>query len=135
LVTVVIDTNVLISALVGHGKPRQLVLELLSEHTVVSSRDMLVELADVLTRAKFAEIEDAQINSLLTILARKTVFVGIERPLKVVAEDPDDDAVLATAREGKARYVVSGDKHLLRMKEFKGIEIVSVKRMLEVLKD
>jgi putative PIN family toxin of toxin-antitoxin system len=96
---------------------------------------MLAELADVLTRDKFAEIKNSQINSLLTILARKSILVDIKQPLKVAAEDSDDDVVLATAHEGKARYVVSGDKHLLRMKEFRGIEIVSVKRMLEVLKD
>jgi putative PIN family toxin of toxin-antitoxin system len=135
LVTAVIDTNVLISALVGHGKPKRLVLRLLQEHTVVSSRDMLAELADVLTRPKFAEIENSQINSLLTILARKSVLVDIKHPLKVVAEDPEDDVVLATAHEGKARYVVSGDRHLLRLKEFRGIEIVSVKQMLELLND
>jgi len=69
LVTAAIDTNVLISAFVGHGKPRQLLLRSLQEHTVLSSKHMLAELADVLTRDKFAEIENPQINSLLTILA------------------------------------------------------------------
>lgn len=134
MVIVVIDTNVLVSALVGHGKPRQLVLRLLQEHTVVSSTDMLAELADVLTRDKFAEIKNSQINSFLAILARKSVLVDIKRRFKVVAEDPDDDIVLATAHQGKARYVVTGDKHLLRTKEFRGIKMVTVKRMLELLK-
>jgi putative PIN family toxin of toxin-antitoxin system len=133
LVTVVIDTNVLISALVGHGKPRQLVLRLLQEHTVVSSTGMLAELADVLTRVKFAEIKSSQINYFLTIVARKSVLVEVKQPFKIVAEDPDDDMVLATAHQGKARYVVSGDTHLLRMKEFRGIKMVTVKRMIEVL--
>jgi putative PIN family toxin of toxin-antitoxin system len=135
LVTAVIDTNVLVSALVGHGKPRQLVLRLLQDHTVVSSKDMLAELADVLARDKFAEIRNSQINSVLTILARKSVLVDVKQPLNVVAEDPDDNMVLTTAHEGKARYVVSGDEHLLRMKNFRGIEIVTVKRMLELLRN
>ena len=96
---------------------------------------MLAECADVLTRDKFVEIKTSQINSLLEILAHKSVFVEIKQPLKVIPEDPDDDIVLTTAREGRARYIVSGDKHLLRMKEFKGIKVLSVKRMLELLKN
>ncbi len=55
MVTVVLDTNILISALVGHGNPRRLVLRLLEEETVVSSMEMLAELADVLSRKKFAK--------------------------------------------------------------------------------
>jgi hypothetical protein len=133
LVTVVIDTNVLISALVGHGKPRQLVLRLLQDHTVVSSTDMLAELADVLMRDKFAEIKNSHIKAFLTILARKSVLVEVKHSSRVVSEDPDYDIVLATAHEGKARYVVSGDRHLLKIKEFKGIKMVTVKRMIELL--
>ena len=135
MVTAVIDTNVLVSALVGHGKPRRLVLKLIEQHTVVTSTAMLAEFADVLARDKFAEIKASQINSLLAILARKSVFVDVKQPLKLFAEDPDDDIVLTTAYEGKARYVVSGDKHLLGMKEFKGIKVVTVKDMLELLKN
>jgi predicted nucleic acid-binding protein len=52
MVTVVIDTNVVIFAFVGHGKTKSLVTKLL-EHVVVSSREMLAELADVLSREKF----------------------------------------------------------------------------------
>ena len=108
---------------------------LLQEHRVVSSVDMLAELADVLTRDKFAEIKESQVNSFLTILARKCVLVGVKQGFKAVAEDHDDDTVLTTAHNGKARYIVSGDNHLLRMKEFKGIKIVTVKRMLDLVED
>ena len=134
MVTVVVDTNVLVSALVGHGNPRRLVLTLLRDHTIVSSTPLLAELADVLTRDKFAEIKTYQINSFLAILVEKPKLVSIKEPLKIMVEDPDD-LVPATAHEGKARYIVSGDRHLLKMKVFKGIEVVAVKRMLELLKD
>jgi putative PIN family toxin of toxin-antitoxin system len=53
MVRVVIDTNILVSAFIVGGKPRRLVLKLLEEHTVILSRQMLAELADVLTRDKF----------------------------------------------------------------------------------
>ncbi|HEY4699644.1 MAG TPA: putative toxin-antitoxin system toxin component, PIN family, partial [Nitrososphaerales archaeon] len=52
---------------------------------------------------------------------------------KVVAEDPDDDLVLNTAYSGKAAYIVTGDRHLLALKEFKGIKILTVNEMLQAL--
>jgi putative PIN family toxin of toxin-antitoxin system len=133
MATVVIDTNVLISALVGHGKPRQLVTELVEKHVIVSSRGLLVELLDVLSRERFNDVEKSHVDLLLSILARKAVLVPDNHRYKIIVDDPDDDLVLNAAHLGKADYVVSGDRHLLNLKVFKGIKIVSVKTMLELL--
>ena len=134
MATVVVDTNVLISALLGHGKPRRLVTRLLAEHVIVTSNEMLAELADVLSRGKFKEVKSQQANAFLSLLASKAVIVsGIER-LNIVVEDQDDDLVLSTAQRGNATYIVTGDKHLLNLKEFRGTRIVSVARMQEVLR-
>ena len=51
---VVIDTNVLVSAIIGHGRPRLLLRLVLREHSAVASKEMLAELADVLSRDKFS---------------------------------------------------------------------------------
>jgi len=134
MVTLVIDTNVLISALVGHGKTKVLVTKLLAEHVTVTSREMLAELADVLSRVKFSEIKKIQVNAFLSILVSKSVLVKTRRHIRVIAEDPDDDVVLNTALSGKADYIVTGDKHLLNLKEFRGIGIVTVKEMIELLR-
>jgi len=134
MVTVVLDTNILISALVGHGNPRRLVLRLLEEGTVVSSMEMLAELADVLSRKKFAEVKSLQVNSFLSKFARRVVVVTLKRHFKIVEEDPDDDIVLSTAYFGRAWYIISGDKHLLKREEFRGIKIVTAKHMLELLR-
>ncbi len=133
MVTVVIDTNVLISALVGHGKPRQLVTELVEKHVIVSSRGLLVELLDVLSRERFTDVEKSHVDLLLSILTRKAVLVPDKHRYKIIVDDPDDDLVLNAAHLGNADYVVSGDRHLLSLKVFKGIKIVSVKTMLELL--
>jgi len=135
MATVVLDTNVIISALVGHGKPRRLMLTLLDEGTVVSSMEMLGELADVLSRRKFTDIKTSQVNSFLSKFAKRVVVVPLKRRFKIVEQDPDDDLVLNTAYGGDARYIISGDKHLLRLKEFRGIKIVTVKEMLELLRN
>lgn len=134
MIYVVIDTNVLVSALIEHGKPRQLVLKLLlGKNIVILSREMLAELADVLKRNKFI-IKSSQIDRFLSGLVRKSRIVTISSHFKVISEDPDDDAVLNTAYSGKANYIVTGDKHLLALRKFKGIEIVKVTHMLEILR-
>ena len=130
---VVVDTNVLISAVMGHGKPRRLVTRLLKEHKVITSREMLAELVDVLDRAKFAKIKKRKVTKFLTILTNKAEIVSIQEDVDVIPEDPDDNIVLSTASEGNANYILSGDKHLLNLREFRGIRIVPVKEMLELL--
>jgi len=133
MVRVVVDTNVLVSALVGHGKPRRLVLKLLGKHTVILSREMLAELADVLARDRFM-IKDSQLERYLSGLVRKSEIVTISTRFKMISEDPDDDTVLNAAYSGKANYIVTGDRHLLALREFKGIEIVKVTHLLEILR-
>ncbi|MDA4129423.1 MAG: putative toxin-antitoxin system toxin component, PIN family [Thaumarchaeota archaeon] len=131
---VVLDTNVLISAIVGHGTPRRLVLELLKHQVVITSRELLAELLDVVAREKFRDIEKNQINSFVAIVASKSLIVKLKGQPDIVKDDPDDNVVLASAKEGKADYIVSGDQHLLDLKQFRGIKILSVKEMLEVIR-
>jgi uncharacterized protein len=134
MVTVVLDTNVLISALLGHGKPRRLFNKLIEEHTIITSKQMLAELLDVLSREKFQKIKRIQADEFLSILLSRSTLVTVRRPQKIVKEDPDDDLVLGTADEGKAEYIVSGDKHLLKLGEHKGIKIITVNEMLDILR-
>ena len=132
MVRVVIDTNVLVSALTYNGKPRRLVLRLLEAHTVILTSHMLAELADILTRDKF-KIRNSQVNRFLSSLVRTCKIVPDKPRFKVVFEDPDDDVVLNAAYAGKANYVVTGDKHLLALDQFKKTRIVTVNQMLETL--
>lgn len=132
MVRVVVDTNVLVSAFIDNGKPRKLVLKLLEEHTIILSRQMLTELADVLTRDKFS-VKSTQVDRFLSILMRKSKIVPADPHFKVISEDPDDDVVLSTAYKGKANYIVTGDRHLLNLKEFKRTKIVKVTQLLELL--
>jgi uncharacterized protein len=118
---------------VGHGKPRRLFSRALKHHLVVASPQLLAELADVLSREKFNATEKRQLDSFLSLLARKTSIVTPKRMLKAVPEDPDDDLVLTTAYDGKASHIVSRDGHLLDLRRFRGIRIVTVREMLDLL--
>jgi putative PIN family toxin of toxin-antitoxin system len=129
----VLDTNVLISALVGHGKPRRLVTMVLERHQIVSSRQMLAEFVEVMSREKFAEVGRPQVDRFLSILIRRAILVSVKLTRKVISQDPEDDIVLSTALEGNASHIVSGDKHLLHMKTYRGVKIVTVEEILEIL--
>ena len=54
---------------------------------------------------------------------------------KVIKADPDDDVVLASALEGEADYLVTGDKHLLLLREYHKTKIVTVKQMLALFEN
>ncbi len=83
-----------------------------------------------MSRKKLADVSRSQVNSFLSILLRRAAIVSVKHVLKVIAEDPEDDMVLTTALEGNASYIVSGDDHLLDLKRFKGVRIVTVEEML-----
>ena len=133
MVRVVLDTNVLVSAFIDDGKPRKLVLELLDKHTVVLSRQMLAELADVISRDKF-RVTGSQVNQFVSSLVRMSKMVLDNVRFKVVLEDPDDDVVLNTAYTGKAEFIVTGDKHLLELGHFKKTKIVTVNQMQDIFR-
>jgi uncharacterized protein len=132
MVRAAIDTNVLVSALIYEEKPRKLLVELLDRHTVILSCQMLAELADVAARDKFP-VTSAQVQRFLSSLIRTAKIVPDNALFKEVAKDPDDDVVLNTAYPGKADCIITGDKHLLVLNNFKKTKIVTVNQMLDIL--
>jgi predicted nucleic acid-binding protein len=58
----------------------------------------------------------------------------VKSRFKAVKEDPDDGIIVRAAYDGKADYLVSGGRHLLALKEYKGIRILTIDEMLDVLK-
>lgn len=132
---IVVDTNVLISALIKEGKPRQLLFKIIkSRHQLITSREILEELAIVANEAKIRRyVEQQDVADFLRDVATTSKIVEIESRFNVVKEDPDDDVILRTAFDARASYIVSGDRHLLDLKRFRRTRIVSVEEMLIVL--
>jgi uncharacterized protein len=130
---VLLDSNVLVSSLVNPGASRRLLIHLLDEHTVVSSVEILAELEGVLSREKFS-FTKSRVDEYVSLIASISTIVDIGEPPRVVEEDPDDDVVLATANYGNVDYIVTGDRHLLRLGEYDKAKIVSVREMLTILK-
>ena len=136
---IVLDTNVLVSAFIsklGHSARIIDLISMFEEIQLVLSELMLDEFKDVLSRdevkARF-DYSTQDIESFAQAIKDISTIVKIKSNFKVVEEDPKDDAVLNTAYDGKAEYIVSGDHHLQNLKRFKGIKIVSPKQMVKII--
>ena len=131
MLRIVLDTNIYISAIRFGGKPEQILSSGRRKETeILVSEDILGEIAKVL-RKKF-EFNNLQIDETLREIRHITYLTSPENTLKIVKEDMPDDRVLECAVEGKADYIVSGDKHLLSLKEYQGIKILRPKDFLIV---
>jgi uncharacterized protein len=119
---------VLVSALRSVGKPR-LALEMAEAglYRLILSEAVLLELDDVLER-KFGWSKRLRAN---TLRGLRTTAELVE-PNFVLTDcvDPDDNRILEAAVAGRSHCIVSGDKHLLRMGRFQGVEIVTVSDFL-----
>jgi uncharacterized protein len=130
----VLDTNVVISALLWEGTPRQL-LDAVREKPVevFTSARLLEELTNVLERRRFASkiaSSGLTIDGIVERYARLTKVVRPE-PTGHIAIDSDDDVVIGTALAAKVDFIVSGDSHLLRLKSYQNIPIVTVAAALQ----
>jgi len=136
-VRVVPDTNIIVSGLLWHGPPRE-VLDAAhaGKLTLFTSAPVLAELQDVLGRPKFAsklQIAGVTVIELVVGYAASATMVQPAAIDPVIADDPDDDAVLACAVAAGAEFIVSGDPHLLKLKQYQNIRIVTAPQLLEEL--
>lgn len=128
---VVLDTNILISALVFGGKPEKvynLVLE--KEIESVTSLPLIAELIDTLIK-KF-HFEQYRIEQLKEIINDHFLVTYPTQSLELL-QDIDDNRVLEAAIEGKCNFIVTGDKELLDLKIFRKIKIVTADQFLTIL--
>lgn len=129
---VVLDTNVFVSSIFWKGPSHKVVEKALDgEIEVFTSVEILQELDKVLRR-DFAE-PDEMVHRQISLIVDYATTVPVTTKLSVVKKDPDDDKILECAVSCDADYVVTGDKHLLDLKEYRGIRIVTPKQFLDIL--
>ena len=134
---VVLDTNVVASGFLWGGVPRQLLHAAREKKVhIYTNTTLLLEHTDILGRAKFARKLAAAQLSVDQLVERYALLTTVVHPAiisPVILEDPDDDQVLACALASKAEIIVSGDRHLLDLKEHQGIRMVTVVEAVKVL--
>jgi putative PIN family toxin of toxin-antitoxin system len=125
-VKVVVDTNVLVSALLFGGIPAQLIpLWQRGKIKPLASKEIIDEYLRVFTYPKF-KLTEEDVNFLLyhEILPHFEV-IDVESGPRIIKRDPEDDKFIRCALAGKAKFIISGDQHLLSLKSYQKIEILS----------
>jgi putative PIN family toxin of toxin-antitoxin system len=132
---VIIDTNVLVSALLFGGVPGELI-PFWKERIIQpkASKEIVEEYIRVLAYPKF-ELSEEEINFLLhyEILPYFDIITIKAGPI-LVAKDPSDDKFIRCAQAAVARTIISGDQHLLRLSSYHQIRILSPSEFLALLK-
>ena len=134
----VLDTNVLVSGLMGgDGPPQQILNAWLHERfTLVTSPYLVAELTHVLSYPKIAdriELSEAEIDAILAALLSQAKAVPGNLELRGVTCDAKDDAVVACAVEAGADYIVSGDQDLLVLSVYEGVQMIAPGQFVEIL--
>lgn len=119
---VLLDTNVLVAAFIARGTCSELLEYCVSNHTLVSSKPLLRELAETLA-GKFA-YTGRETREVVALLQSRLEVVEPAPLNPPVCRDPDDDVVLGTALAGACDYIVTGDKDLLVLERFREILIL-----------
>lgn len=138
MIRAVLDANVFVSAvLIPTGNPaRLLALWRDGALTLVLSQPILDELARVLQYPKLVKRHgwsSEHIGEFVAELADFGVLVPTTLPLTVMTDDPDDNKYLECAVDGAVEYLVSGDEHLLKLREYRHVAILPPRLFLKEL--
>ena len=129
---IVADTNLLVSRLLlPQSLPAKAVRKAVDEGQLLVSDATLGEFADVLSRAKFdpyVSLEDRQ--DFIRVLNRVAQRIIVIAPIKA-CRDPKDDKFLEVALNGEANLILTGDRDLLTLHPFRGVDILSPREYLE----
>ena len=130
----VIDTNVIVSAILFGGIPGKLIsLWKSGRITPLASKDMIDEYIKVLAYPKF-KLSENEINYIVYNEILPYFEVVASKPGgAIIQEDPSDDKFIHCAKSGKASVIISGDHHLLNLKSYGKIKILTPSQFLKEL--
>lgn len=138
---VVLDANQIVSAFIKSiGNPAR-ILDLFREGAfeIVVSPDILKEIEKVLAYPrlqKYHKRSRQEIKQFLSLFADLCINIEInsEKNIVIIKDDPSDDKYLLCALEGKADFIISGDKHLLNIFSYRNIRILTAVEFLKIIK-
>ena len=131
---IVLDTNVYISAAIL-GRVCEEIIQIcrFSDLGVFISKDIINEIKNKLSH-KFLW-QDDQINVFLESIMEFCEIVQVDEKISHIKDDPDDDRILECAVSADCDYIISGDKHLLKLRSYKEIKILNPADFLLILRD
>ena len=134
----VADANVAVSSVISAaGAPAEIVRRWHDQALDLAvSEDILAEYERVLRYPRIRRrhrLQDGEIASMVAGFRRFATLVEVVDRRRVVIDDPDDDKYLNCARAAGAAFIVSGDQHLLALREHEGIRILTPRAFLVLL--
>jgi putative PIN family toxin of toxin-antitoxin system len=131
---ITLDTNVLISAMFWSGVPHRILEECKTRNLKLAlSPDILTEFKEALIKEEKFEQTEKTVSQQVEVLIGISSIVIPKEKIQVIKKDPNDNMILECAVAGNSDYIVSGDEHLLELKEFRGIKIVTPREFVEIL--
>lgn len=128
---VILDTNVLVSGLFFTGIPFKILRGMkLGKYRIVVSEEIIYEYKKTIDKL-VGQFPHINANPQLELIVLSSDICQPHRLSESVCVDPDDDKFIACAVAGKANIIVSGDKHLLDVSGYKGIEVLTPRQFLE----
>ena len=127
------DTNFLVSATqwnysISHRLLKKLII---NNAEIFTTKEVLDELIEVLKRDFLYNEEE--IKNILERVLQFVTLVTSSKKIDIVKEDPDDNKIIECAVESRADYILSYDKHLLNLKEYKNIKIITPEEALSLI--
>ena len=122
---VVLDTNIFISGIFWKGSSNKVITNWREEKfTLVTSLEAISEIIKVLKDFKI-KLSDEMIKEWVDLIVRNSIIVEPKEKINIVKDDPKDNIFIETAVVGNADYIISQDNHLLKLKDFGGIKIIT----------
>lgn len=135
MLKVVVDTNVLVSALIQKSFPYRIVFDLFIEGkiTVCVSEQLLQEYYEVLSRPKFSRFPEfyERVQMLMVDIEEKTEIYHPTASIDLIS-DPDDNMILELAEECKAEFIITGNSNDFSLSQYKNTRIVSPREFWEI---
>lgn len=135
---IVIDSNIFISGIFWKGASNE-IIKLAEEKKVeiCATLEIVEELFGVLRRDKFGKFYEEAATEPEYVFGKIFELVKIyscKSNVHIIKDDPSDDKFLACAVASNADFIVSGDKHLLKLKSFQGIPVVAPRQFINRFK-
>jgi uncharacterized protein len=130
-VRVILDTNVFISGVFFAGPPYEILKAWQDGKIKMLLSPEIFEEYERVGKALSDQFPSINLDSILSFVTIKAEIILAQELSERVSEDPDDDKFLACALSGKCKVIISGDKHLIRVSGFKGIEVIRPRHFLD----
>src|SRR3989338_4729466 len=128
----ILDTNVFISGIFWKGASNKVILNWKEgKFTLATSLEAVSEIIKVHKVFKI-KITDDMIKEWVDLIVRNSIIVEPKEKISIVKDDSKDNIFIETAVAGSVDYIVSQDNHLLKLREFRGIKIITPEEFLKL---